>query len=146
MPSAQNFKNHARIDPLFHFVLMPVFLVNFGMSIYATIHRWPEHRHLYPWWILMSLALLILNLKLRMYALKNQDRIIRLEERLRLATLVPASDVPEVGKLTTSQLIALRFASDHELPALALRAQTQNLDAAAIKRSVAHWRADDQRI
>jgi hypothetical protein len=86
---------------------------------------------------------LLLTFKTRIYSLANQDRIIRLEERLRIAALVPAADVL---KLSTKQLIALRFASDAELPALVGRTLAENLDPKAIKRSIATWRPDYHRI
>jgi hypothetical protein len=85
-------------------------------------------------------------LRLRTYSLKVQDRIIRLEERLRLSTLVPAELRPRIDDLSTKQLIALRFCSDAELPALMKRALEQNLLPKDIKRSIVGWRADESRI
>jgi hypothetical protein len=142
----QNYKNHARLDPLYHFVLGPILLLNLGFSIYVTIHFWPEHRHLHPWWIVMSFALLILATKTRTYALKVQDRVIRLEERLRLAAILPPTDHALISKLTPAQLVALRFASDEELAALTHRTLAEGLEPKAIKQSIAHWRADTFRV
>jgi len=79
-------------------------------------------------------------------AIRAQDRIIRLEERLRLARLLPAADQARIGELTTKQLIGLRFASDEELPALTHKALTQNLDMKAIKQNITNWRADNERV
>lgn len=146
MPQPQSFKHHTRIFPPFHFVLIPILVFNLIFSIYTTLHLYPAHRYLFHWWIVMSFALILLAILSRMQAVKAQDRIIRLEERLRLASLLPANELPHIHEFTTAQLIALRFASDAELPALAHRALTQNLDSKAIKEAIVTWRSDDLRI
>ncbi len=146
MAAPQSLSNYKRRNPLFHFVLMPVLVLNLIFSIYDTIHRYPAHRYLFHWWIVMSLALILLALLSRKNAVRAQDRIIRLEERLRMATLLPADELTHVNELTTRQLIALRFASDAELPALVHRTLTQNLEPKAIKQSIVNWRADNERI
>ncbi|WP_348268969.1 DUF6526 family protein [Edaphobacter paludis] len=146
MSTPQNFKNHTRFYPPFHFVLMPILVLNFIFSVYDTLHRYPEHKYLFHWWIVMSIALILLALLGRRQALTAQDRIIRLEERLRLATLLPASEHMHINEFTTRQLIALRFASDAELPDLARRTLTQNLEPKAIKQAIVNWRADNLRV
>jgi chromate transport protein ChrA len=146
MSKPQTFKNHARFSPPFHFVLVPILLLNLIFSIYDTVHRYPAHKYLFHWWIVMSLALLLMAALGRMQAMKAQDRIIRLEERLRLATLLPPNEQSHIGEFTTGQLIALRFASDAELPALARRTLTQNLEPKAIKQAIENWRADNLRV
>jgi hypothetical protein len=146
MPAPQSFKNHERIDPAYHFVLMPILLLNVGFAIYKTIHDWPSHPDLNLWWIVMACAFIILALKARSYALKAQDRVIRLEEQLRLASILPSSDHAVIAKLNPAQLIALRFAPDEELPALALQAASQNLAPKAIKQGIVNWRADYHRV
>jgi hypothetical protein len=146
MPAPQTYKNHARIDPPFHFFIMPILILNFFVSIYVTIRHWPEHPHLHPWWIIVSFALIILALKSRMYAAKVQDRIIRLEERLRLTALLPPADLAYIDQLDIKQLIALRFASDAELPALVHKTLTQDLEPKSIKQNITNWRADHYRV
>ncbi len=146
MPAAQSYKSHARFHPPFHFFVAPIFIINLGFSIYATIRHWPQHHELFLWWIVMSLALIGLLLIARTSALKAQDRIIRLEERLRLAALLPAPELAHIQSLTEAQLIALRFAPDPELPALASRAAAENLTPKQIKEAIQTWRPDHFRV
>jgi hypothetical protein len=146
MPEPQNFKNHGRFDPRFHFFIIPMLFLNLGFSIYTTIHAWPGFEHTHLWWIAMSVVLLVMAGLSREYALKNQDRIIRLEEQLRLADLLPESQLGLIEKLTIDQYIALRFASDAEAPALAARAVAENLDKKQIKQAIVAWRPDNDRI
>ena len=146
MPTTQNLKNHTRWYPLFHFFVLPMLLLNFIFSIYATIHAWPRYEHTHLWWIAMSVVFFVMAGIARGGAAKVQDRIIRLEERLRLAALLPAEDRAHIDELSVKQLIALRFASDAELPALVHRTLTQNLEPKAIKQSIVNWRPDNQRV
>jgi hypothetical protein len=146
MPTPQTFKNHARFYPLFHFFVLPVLLINLIFSIYATIHHWPEHRILFLWWIVMSIVLFIMAGVSRGQALRVQDRIIRLEERLRFAALLPIDERAHIDELSIKQLVALRFASDDELPALVRKTLTQNLEPKAIKASIVNWRGDYHRV
>ncbi len=142
MPRPQTAASHAALDPITHFVLIPVFTVNVIASIVLAFNA----RHglgLHLWLIVVSFALLLSVVKMRAYPLRVQDRVIRLEERLRIAALAPAADA---GRLSTRQLIALRFASDAELPALVARTLAENLDPQAIKNSIVTWRPDYARI
>ena len=139
----QNLANHVRFDPLFHFFLIPVFLI----STIASVVMLVIHRNLHQLWLVVFvLASLVAVLKIRFYALKVQDRVIRLEERLRLAALLPDSFRAQIPKITEQQLVALRFASDEELPALAQRALSENLAPADIKKSIHNWRPDYWRV
>jgi hypothetical protein len=146
MPTPQNYKNYKRFYPLFHFFVLPMLLLNFIFSIYATVHAWPRYAHSHLWWIAMSVVFFIMAGIARGGAAKVQDRIIRLEERLRLAALLPAEDRAHIDELSVQQLIALRFASDAELPALVRKTLTQNLEPEAIKQSIVNWRPDYHRV
>jgi hypothetical protein len=129
-----------------HFFVFPVMMINLGVAIYIAIHFRHQYPYLGHWSIIVSLALLILAAKCRFNDLKLQDRIIRLEERLRIARLCPAEDIPHIGDLTIRQLVALRFASDEEVAALARRTLTQELESTAIKQAITNWRADNHRV
>jgi hypothetical protein len=146
MAQPQTFKNHTRFDPPFHFFILPVLLLNLIFSIYATIHRWPNFPHMHLWWIVMSIVLFVMAGIFRGYALKNQDRLIRLEEQLRLADLLSEDQLGLIDALTVDQYVGLRFASDAEVAALAQRAVTENLNRKQIKQAIVTWRPDNQRI
>jgi hypothetical protein len=146
MSAPQSYKNHGRFDPPMHFFVFPVLLINFIVSIYLAIHHWPEDRCLHLWWIVVAAALVVLATKSRINDLKVQDRIIRLEETLRLASLLPPNDFAHIEELDIKQIIALRFASDAELPALVHKTLTQGLEPKAIKQNLVKWRADDHRV
>jgi hypothetical protein len=146
MAQPQSFKNHARFFPPFHFVVMPLLLANVIVAIMATVHHWPHGHLLFLWWIVMSIALILLAFSSRAMALKAQDRTIRLEEQLRLADLLPESQLDLIEKLSLRQFIGLRFASDAEAPALAARAVAEGLTEKQIKQSIVNWKADDYRV
>jgi hypothetical protein len=132
----QSLRNHGRIDPTFHVVLFLVLVVNLV-----------QHFHFYAVWIvILSLAAFIVHFKLRMYPLKVQDRVIRLEERLRLQTLAPAEWRAQIFRLTEDQLIGLRFASNDEVVELAKHALEENLTRKQIKERIKDWRPDNWRI
>jgi Family of unknown function (DUF6526) len=144
--SAQSYAHHTRWDPPFHFFVLPVFSIAVIIAIVhfcLHIHHHPVHGALL---VLLALAALIAVFKIRLNALKVQDRIIRLEERLRLAGILPDSLRVRIPELTESQLIALRFASDAEVSALVQRALTEKLPAKEIKKSIKNWRPDNFRV
>lgn len=139
----QSLKNHARIDPQFHFVLFAILLVNLVMAICYLV----KHVSIFSEWLLiLSIAVFIPVFKLRMYALKVQDRVIRLEERLRLQALAPPEWRKQIDLLTEDQLIGLRFASDEELVELAKLALEKNLNRKQIKERINNWRPDYWRV
>jgi hypothetical protein len=146
MPAPQNFNNHTRFDPPFHFFLLPLLLINFGLSIYYTIHQWPEHSRSHLWWIVMSVAVFVIAGKARGYALAAQDRTIRLEERLRFAALLSPAELAASNALAMKQYVALRFASDAEVPALIRRTLAESLTPKQIKQSIETWRPDYDRV
>jgi Family of unknown function (DUF6526) len=139
----QNFSNHSRLDPPFHFFVLPVFGVT---VIGAIVHlvRWPGLHS--AWLVVFMLAATVAGFKIRLYALKLQDRIIRLEERLRLASLLDEPLRGRIAELSISQLVGLRFASDAELPELAARALSEKLSRSDIKQAVKQWRPDYWRV
>jgi hypothetical protein len=139
----QTSANHGQLDPLFHFVVLPIFIF---WVIGATIHfiRYPSY--ISGSFFVISVAALIAALKVRMYALKVQDRVIRLEERLRLNMLCSEPMRSRIPELNEDQLIALRFASDAELPKLAERALAEKLSRAQIKQAIQIWRPDYWRV
>jgi Family of unknown function (DUF6526) len=146
MPTPQTLKSHARFNPLFHFTIIPLLLLNLIFSIYITVHNWPGYKHTHLWWIVMAVVFILMAGDARGSALKAQDRVIRLEERLRLHALLPAADRSHIDELTVPQLIALRFASDAELPGLAHQALTKNMEPKAIKQAIVNWRPDHHRV
>jgi Family of unknown function (DUF6526) len=139
----QTLANHARFDPLFHFFALPVFLI---LPFLAAAH-FVRHPSLHAGALfVVSVAAAIAVLKIRMYALRVQDRVIRLEERLRMASLLPEPLRSRIPELTVGQLVALRFASDAEVPKLAERALSEKLTPADIKKAIKVWRPDYFRV
>ena len=139
----QSYANHARTDPPFHFFLAPLLIVAVILSIISLV-RHPGLDSIL--WMLLTVALFLTAERARSYALKAQDRVIRLEERLRLSMLLPEADRARIPELTESQLIALRFASDAELPRLAKRALDEGLTSKQIKTAIESWRPDYFRV
>lgn len=139
----QSYANHARLDPWYHFFLAPVFLI----TLIASIVHLVRHPHLGGvWHVVLAFAVFVLVFKVRTYSLKVQDRVIRLEERLRLATLLPEPLRARLPELDIRQLIALRFASDAEIPALVERSLDEKLTQKQIKQAIQNWRADNFRV
>ena len=139
----QNLKNHGKIDPPFHMVFFTVLVVNLVMAISFTIHHFNVFS---AWLVIISIAVFIPWVKMRTYPLKVQDRVIRLEERIRLQSLAPAEWHTQIYRLTEDQLIGLRFAADDEVVELAKQALEANLSRKQIKERIKSWRADNWRI
>ncbi len=141
--ATQDFRHHRRYDPWYHFFALPVLLVAFFVHLWQTI-RSPSGWSI--WDAIVAAALAVLALKARTFALRDQDRIIRLEERLRLAALLSEPLRGRAASLTPDQLIGLRFASDEEVAGLVQAALDENLSGEAIKKRVKSWRADFLRV
>jgi hypothetical protein len=143
MAETQSFKQHTMWDPPFHFFLAPVGLFLLILSIVRAVKD--------PSWmsglgVLIMLWLMVIMFKTRVYALKVQDRVIRLEERLRLAAILPAALQPRISNLSVDQLIGLRFASDAELPGLVEKTLGGNWNRKQIKEAIQNWRPDNWRV
>ncbi len=137
----QNFQNHVKWVPAFHFFVQPVFLVNFIYSIYRLKQTSFSFESILG--VLVAAALVMGALFARLFALRVQDRVIRLEMRLRMERLLPADLKPRIEEFTVGQLIALRFASDAELPDLGRLVLNDRLtDKKAIKQMVKNWKPD----
>jgi hypothetical protein len=139
----QTIANHGRIHPVYHFVLLPLLLINLIVAIVWLVR---EPGFASAWDVVMAVALVILAGLVRVNPMKVQDRVIRLEERLRLYALLPESQRSRIPELTEDQLVGLRFAPDDELPALAERAWTEKLSRKDIKKAINRWRPDYWRV
>ncbi len=143
MSEPQDLKHHARFDPPYHFFLTIVAIASVVVAVVYSVHHFGFHS---IWLVVVSLAAVVLLFRLRQYPLKVQDRVIRLEERLRLQALAPAEWHAQIYRLTEDQLIALRFAADDEVVELAKQALEQNLTRKQIKERIKTWRADNWRV
>lgn len=139
----QTYANHRRLDPSYHFVLFGLLAANF---VFSLVHATRAHSRTGWMGFVVSLALLLLFLKARTYALRAQDRVIRLEETLRMRALLSAELQARIPELSPSQFVALRFASDAELPALVEATLAESLDNDAIKKRITSWRPDTFRV
>jgi hypothetical protein len=137
----QNHANHVRWVPAYHWFVLPVLTLNFFWSISRLVKAGFSLDGLMG--LLTAAALVLLAFYARVFALSVQDRVIRLEERLRFEKLFPNDLKPRISEFTRGQLVALRFASDVELPGLAHKVLNDNVaDAKTIKKMVQNWRAD----
>lgn len=141
----QNYKNHTQFVPLFHYVLAPLSLVALiGAAVNFARHIGDPHgRTEVSVILIMAFSIFLLSYLARTFALKAQDRAIRAEENLRHFVLTGKLLDP---RLTIGQIIALRFASDAEFPALAQKAAESGMSNKDIKQSVKVWRPDTYRV
>ncbi len=148
MATIQNRSNHARFDPGFHFSLVPALLALFVISIILGVHSARHGAGVLAgvWAVGITFLLMYLAVKSRQYAMKVQDRVIRLEERLRLSALLPEDLRPRIPELSEDQLIGLRFASDGEVAERVREALEQKLNRAQIKQRIREWRPDYWRV
>jgi dolichyl-phosphate-mannose--protein O-mannosyl transferase len=136
----QNYENHAKFVPAFHVVVLGIFAINLVWSIYRLIHVFSAESVIS---LLLAIAFLLLAFYSRIFALTVQDRVIRLEMRLRMQQLLSDELRTRIPEFSVSQLVALRFASDAELPVLAMKVLDDKLnDRKAIKKMIRDWQPD----
>lgn len=140
----QNFENHGKFVPVFHFFAVPVFVVNLVWSFVRLRTLGFSFAGIFG--VLLAGALVVLVFEARLFALAVQDRVIRVEERLRYERVLPADLQARSGEFEIGQIVALRFAGDAELPALARKVLDEKLtERKAIKQLIKCWRPDYQR-
>ena len=141
---AQTLATHRRWIPMWHFFAIPVLVAN---VIVVATHFARDPQLINGWAVIVAIALLVGILLSRTMPLRAQDRIIRLEERSRLERVLPSDLRGRVGELTPSQLVAIRFAPDDEVPELTRRALSGELKSQGdIKRAIRNWRSDHLRV
>ncbi len=140
----QTYANHMRLHPPFHYFLAPGAIALLVLTVVNVV----RHYRRMDAWILLIMAILFFAalFQVRLYPLRVQDRLIRLEERLRLEAVLKAGIAGRIPELTEAQLIALRFASDSELPALVDKVLATKMAGPDIKRAIVTWRADTFRV
>jgi len=138
--AAQTYANHKRIDP-WHFTCLGLGLL---ATILAVVHLCRHGGGVGQ--LLLALALLLLVVRVRAYSLRVQDRVIRLEETLRMQALLPEDLRGRIGELRPGQFVALRFAADGELAARVAEALQEGLNGPAIKQRIQAWRPDTFRV
>lgn len=143
--STQSYANHARLVPMYHFVLFGILFLTFIGSIVNLYLSIGDHSRLYSAALIVVLTacMLLLFFFVRIFPLKAQDRAIRAEENLRYFVMTGKLLDP---RLSVLQIVALRFASDAEFVPLALRAANENLAPKDIKQAIKTWRADEYRV
>jgi len=140
----QNFSNHARLVPPFHYVALPILLLNFIWSVRGLFNGMTFDAILS---VLVAVALIIVALFARVFALGAQDRVIRLEMRLRMRDLLPEDLRGRINDFTPTQMVGLRFASDAELPELARKVLDENITKSTpIKKMITDWQGDCFRV
>ncbi len=144
MADTQNYSNHVRWYPLFHFVTIPLLILNF---LYQAVRLYQEPSWDRGVWVVLGIVFILMALTGRLQALKAQDRLIRLEERLRYKEVLAPDLVQRAANLPTEKIIALRFASDQELPDLVTQVLEGKLTTSKeIKTAIKNWRGDYLRV
>ncbi len=146
-PKEQNFANHARFVPGYHFLLFGILALNLVYMVYKFVKNFSLAPVNWGMHLLVAFALLLMFFYARTFALRVQDRVIRLEMTLRLEKLLPSDMKARIKEFSIDQLIALRFAADDELPALAAKVLNEKIgDRKTIKQMVKKWQADHLRV
>jgi Family of unknown function (DUF6526) len=136
----QNFENHTKLVPGFHFVVLGIFAINLFWSIYRIVHAFSAESAIS---LLLAVAFILLAFYSRTFSLTVQDRLIRLEMQLRMQQLLPADLKPRIPEFTVAQFVSLRFAGDSELPGLARKVLDEKMnDRKAIKKMIQNWQPD----
>ncbi len=144
MPKVQTYKNHRRFHPLHHFIVQPILVANFAFEFAGFVGA-PNRDT--GWALILATGLMLLAFSARLMALTAQNRVIRLEERLRLSTLMPPEERSRIEELRTGQLVGLRFASDAEVVDLARRCLSGELNSSGdVKKNITEWRPDHLRV
>jgi hypothetical protein len=142
--SDQNYSNHVRWFAPFHFFVAPILMINVFVSAWL-LYRTPSRLGL--WELLVAAALFMTALTARLMAVAVQDRVIRLEMRLRMREVLPADLHPRIPEITREQYVGLRFASDAELPGLVRKVLSGELKTTTdIKKQVGQWQGDYLRV
>ncbi|MCD9187278.1 MAG: DUF6526 family protein [Pyrinomonadaceae bacterium] len=144
MAETQDYQNHTRYFPLVHFVITPLLFINLIWQIVdlSRFKTWDEANDL-----LIAVVLMLMSIAARAQAMRAQDRVIRLEERLRYREILPNDLFERSKSLRTGQIIALRFASDEELPALIEKTLNGEFEKTKdIKQAIKNWRGDYLRV
>jgi hypothetical protein len=142
----QSFQSHGAVDPLYHYIGAAALLANLIFAAIVLFLSIRTQMVLSLWIVSLSVLLIVLAMRSRSYPLKIQDRIIRLEERIRLEGVLTEPLRKRIPELTEDQLVALRFAPDEELPELVAAALEHKLTRKQIKERIQNWRADHFRI
>ena len=145
----QTFATHRKFVPGFHFLTFGILVINFLWSVYRAIRPFEPGMPVFDrlMTVLVAIALMLLAWYVRVFPLRAQDRVIRLEERRRLEKLLPADLRGRIGELSTGQLIALRFAGDAEVVDLTRIVLDQKITSQDdIKKKIRDWRADHLRM
>lgn len=140
---AQSYATHRRFDPWYHFVAFGLLIVAFVIAAILLARRCDLAS---VWGMVLTLGVFILLFRIRIYSLRVQDRVIRLEETLRMKALMPEAWHVRLHELNPGQFVGLRFASDEELPGLVQAALEEKLDGEAIKKRIRMWRGDTFRV
>lgn len=140
----QSYSTHRRYNFWHHFVVQPIFIANFVVEVTRMVEAPTGYN---AWLVFFAFGLLLFSFTARSMSLRAQDRVIRLEEQLRLSRLLMGDDVAAIDRLRPGQLIALRFASDEEVPDLVRRCTSGELTSPEqIKKAISSWRPDYLRV
>jgi len=144
LPDTQSYETHRRYFPAHHFFVQPILIAHLVMQVIQFVEVQSFDA---GWSVMFALALVVFSFTSRVMSLTAQDRVIRLEERLRLMRLMPAEDHARIDELRTRHLVALRFASDDEVVGLARRCLSGELKSSKdVKQNVKTWRPDFLRV